>query len=52
MGSEEEEKNWKGIVIALAVIGFILGMIALAIILISPGMVLSLLCPVQWGTTE
>lgn len=37
MGSEEEEKNWKGIIIALLVIGAILGLIATAIVLVTPG---------------
>ena len=37
VGSEEEEKNWKGIVIALVVIGVILGLIATAIVLVTPG---------------
>lgn len=36
MGSEEEEKNWKGIVIALVVIGAILGLIATAIYFVNP----------------
>ncbi|KAF6018184.1 DPP10 [Bugula neritina] len=36
VGSEEEEKNWKGIVIALVVIGVILGLIAMAIVLVTP----------------
>lgn len=37
VGSEEEEKNWKGIVIALVVIGAILGLIATAIVIVTPG---------------
>ncbi|XP_067930800.1 A-type potassium channel modulatory protein DPP6-like [Watersipora subatra] len=37
VGSEEESKNWKGIVISLVVITFILSMIALSIALITPG---------------
>jgi len=37
VGSEEEPKNWKGIVISLLVIVFILAMIVLAIVLVSEG---------------
>ena len=37
VGSEEESKNWKGIVIALVVIVFILAMIIMAIALVTPG---------------
>lgn len=44
VGSEEEEKNWKGIVIALVVIGVILGLIATAIVLVTPGMLNTLRC--------
>lgn len=37
MVAEDEEKNWKGIIISLVVIVFILSMIILAIALITPG---------------
>jgi len=36
VGAEEEEKNWKGIIISLLVIGFILAMIIVAIALVTP----------------
>lgn len=37
VGAEEEDKNWKGIIISLLVIAFILAMIVTAIALITKG---------------
>lgn len=40
VAAEKEEKNWKGIVISLLVIGSILGAIIVAIILCTPSKLL------------